>query len=215
MLPALFVSHRAPAFPLIVALHGVGSSGRDMGAALAPLSSIAEVIALDGSEPFDKAATGRQWFSVRGVTEADRHRRVAGALPRLLDRLDRLGSEHGVAREDLVLLGFSQGAIMTLAMIAQGFHPGRAIAVAGRLAAPVLLGMPAASLLVVSDSADRVMPPQLSDEAAERLSSAGHHVNMALTNSIGHGIGPQTLSTIADWLTATASPRAGLVSTKG
>jgi phospholipase/carboxylesterase len=195
--------------PLIVALHGVGSSGPDMGAALAPLTAVAEVIALDGCEPFDGGGRGRQWFSVSGVTEADRPRRVAGALPRMLKRLDDLARQHGVAREDLVLLGFSQGAIMTLAMVAQGFHAGRAIAIAGRLAAPVI---PAeanpASLLVIADSVDRVMPQGLSQDAAKRLRAAGHHVDQILTFGIGHGIGAQTLSSIASWLAATASPRA-------
>jgi phospholipase/carboxylesterase len=202
--------------PLIVALHGVGSSGRDMAAALAPLTSIGKVIALDGSEPFDGAPTGRQWFSVSGVTEADRARRVADALPRLLDRLDRLAMDHDVARDDLVLLGFSQGAIMALAMVAQGLHPGRAIAVAGRLAAPVASAdTHPASLLVVSDSADGVMPTGLSSDAAERLAAAGHHIDLTLTDGIGHGIGSQTLSAIADWLAATASPRATTVSIEG
>lgn len=202
--------------PLIVALHGVGSSGRDMGAALAPLASIAEVIALDGCEAFDGGAHGRQWFSVSGVTEADRPRRVAGALPRLVERLDRLASEQGVAREDLVLVGFSQGAIMTLAMIAQGLHAGRAVAIAGRLAAPVVpAGSRTASLLVIGDAADRIMPTALSQDAAERLRAAGHHVDLSLTDGIGHGIGSKTLSSIAAWLAATALHRADALKTGG
>jgi phospholipase/carboxylesterase len=202
--------------PLIVALHGVGSSGRDMGAALAPLAPIADVIALDGCEPFDGGGRGRQWFSVSGVTEADRPRRVAGALPRLIKRLDQLAQDHGVAREDLVLLGFSQGAIMTLAMVAQGLHAGRAIAIAGRLAAPVVpVELRHASLLLIGDSADRVMPQGLSQDAAERLRAAGHHVELSLTDGIGHGIGSQTLSSIASWLVATAVPRADALTTEG
>jgi phospholipase/carboxylesterase len=202
--------------PLIVALHGVGSSAQDMEAALASLKQIAEVIALDGCEAFDGGGRGRQWFSVSGVTEADRPRRVAGALPRMIKRLDELAKEHDVAREDLVLLGFSQGAIMTLAMVAQGLHVGRAIAVAGRLAAPVLpAGSPPASVLVIGDSADRVMPQGLSQDAAKRLRAAGHHVDLSLTDGIGHGIGAQTLSSIASWLAATASPRAPVVTIEG
>lgn len=194
--------------PLIVALHGVGSSGRDMAAALIPLASV-DVIALDGFDPFDGGGSGRQWFSVSGVTEADRPRRVAGALPRLVEQLDRLAEERGVAREDLVLLGFSQGAIMTLAMVAQGLHPGRAIALAGRLATPVATtGAHFASLLVIGDAADPVMPVAMSEDAAERLAAAGHTVTLTLTRGIGHGIGPQTISAIASWLAATASPRA-------
>lgn len=195
--------------PLIVALHGVGSSGPDMGAALAPLAAFAEVTALDGCEPFDGGGRGRQWFSVSGVTEADRPRRVAGALPRMLKRLDDVAKQHGVARDHLVLLGFSQGAIMTLAMVAQGLHVGRAIAIAGRLAAPVVpAALHPASLLVIGDSVDRVMPQRLSHDAAELLRAAGHHVHLTQTDGSGHGIGAQTLSSVADWLAATASPRA-------
>lgn len=201
--------------PLLVALHGVGSSARDMAVALAPLQQVAEVIALDGHEPFDLAASGRQWFSVAGVTEADRPMRVAGALPLLLDRLDRLAAAHGVTRDDLVLVGFSQGAIMTIAMIAQGFHHGRAVAIAGRLAAPVApAGDRPATLLLLHDVADRVMPPLLSKQASTALVAAGHHVELTLTDGIGHGIGKPTLTALASWLAATAPTRA-TASTEG
>lgn len=202
--------------PLIVALHGVGSSARDMAAALAPLEPVAEVIALDGCEPFDGGGRGRQWFSVAGVTEADRPERVAGALPRLIARLDGLAQDRGMAREQLVLLGFSQGAIMTMAMVAQALHVGRAIAIAGRLAAPVL---PAdgreASLLLVHDRADRVMSPLLSEEAAARLAAAGHPVRLTQTDGIGHGIGPATITAIADWLAAAPSSPAAFTLIEG
>jgi phospholipase/carboxylesterase len=125
----------------------------------------------------------------------------------MIQRLDQLAQDHGVVRDDLLLFGFSQGAIMTLAMVAQGLHAGYAITVAGRLAAPVLLaGSHPASVLVIGDSADRVMPLGLSQDAADRLRAAGHHVDLSLTDGIGHGIGAQTLSSIASWLAATASP---------
>ena len=191
--------------PLIVALHGVGSSAGDMVEALAPLEQVAKVVALDGTDPFDRGATGRQWFSVAGVTETDRPNRVANALPPLLERLDRLAATHGVPRSDLVLLGFSQGAIMTLAMVAQGLHPGRAVAIAGRLAAVVApLGDEAAELLLVHDSADRVMPPPLGTEAAAKLAAAGHRVEIVHTAGVGHRIGPETITAITDWLASTS-----------
>lgn len=192
--------------PLVVALHGVGSSARDMATALSPLRAVADVVALDGGDPFDGGGSGRQWFSVHGVTEANRSRRVLDAVPPLLDRLDRLAAERGVAREDLVLLGFSQGAIMALAMVAQGLHPGPAIAIAGRLAAPVIpAGGDPATVLLVHDSDDSYMPAALSEVAKARLAAAGHNVNLARTVGVSHGIGPATFTAIADWLAATAS----------
>lgn len=194
--------------PILVALHGVGSSAADMAGALAPLEKVAEVITLDGQDPFDLAASGRQWFSVAGVTEADRPRRVAAALPFLLERLERLAASRGVTRDDLVLVGFSQGAIMTIAMIAQGLHHGRAVAIAGRLAATVMpVADRPASLLLLHDAADRVMPSLLSTEASAALVAAGHHVQLTGTDGIGHGIAKPTLDALATWLAATAPSR--------
>ncbi|AOF98780.1 phospholipase/Carboxylesterase family protein (plasmid) [Blastomonas sp. RAC04] len=187
--------------PLILALHGVGSCSSDMAAALAPLTSIAQVIALDGCEPFDGGGRRRQWFSVNGVTEADRPRRVEEALPGLIKRIEDVARDHHVPRGELVLLGFSQGAIMTLAMVAHGHHAGRAIAISGRLASSVVqAGAKPASLLVIGDSADQVMPSCLSAQAAEKLTGAGHRASTILTDGIGHGIGPQTISEISAWL---------------
>jgi phospholipase/carboxylesterase len=180
-----------------------------MAAALAPLESIADVVTLDGTDPFDGGGRGRQWFSISGVTEQDRPLRVAEALPALLTRLDELASSRSLAREDMVVLGFSQGAIMTLAMVAQGLHPGRAIAIAGRLASSVVeAGNQASALLLIHDGLDRVMPATLSDEAGARLSAAGHSVKLIRTDGNGHGIGPSTIKAIAEWLNTTDAFRA-------
>lgn len=201
--------------PLIVALHGVGSCGQDIASALSPLKQFAEVIALDGDQPFDGGGIGRQWFSISGVTEANRPGRVAGALPALSRRLDRLAKDHGVAGRDITLLGFSQGAILTLAMVAQGRHTGAAVAVAGRLVGPAVAARDqAARLLLVHDSDDQVMPPSLSETAGTMLAAAGHRVDLARTRGIGHGIGPATIETVVDWLAANASIRAVALQSK-
>jgi phospholipase/carboxylesterase len=184
--------------------------------ALAPLERVAEVVSLDGGEAFDGGGLGRQWFSIAGVTDADRSQRVARALLGLLERLDQLARSRDMRREDLVLLGFSQGAMMVLAMVAQQFHPGQAVAIAGRLAVPVLpaAGRPA-SLLLVHDLSDRIAPPSMSRDAADRLGAAGHHVKLVHTEGVGHGIGPAVPGVIAEWLAATASARAVSTSTEG
>jgi phospholipase/carboxylesterase len=187
--------------PVIVALHGVGSSADDMAAALAPLSAVADVIALPGPEAFDRSAHGRQWFSVRGVTEANRSARTIAALPALLARLDQLAADRNIHRDELTVLGFSQGAIMALAAVAGGYHQGRAIAIAGRLAVPVSPGLASkAELLLIHDADDNVMPSRLSIEAAAALSDAGSEVEVARTAGVGHRIGASTIAAINDWL---------------
>lgn len=201
---------------LMVALHGVGASARILADALGPLSPLAEIVALDGPEPFDGGGIGRQWFSVAQVTDANRAERIAAALPPLLDRLDRLARERGLAREDIVLLGFSQGAILTLAMVAQGLHPGRAVAIAGRLAVPpIRVRGRGSELLLISDRIDPVMPAALTVAAAARLAKAGHHIEHVQTDGVGHAIAPATLDVVAGWLAATSPDRTAFDTVKG
>lgn len=188
--------------PLIVALHGVGSSAEDMTAALYPLDAFADVIALPGHEPFDSSDSGRQWFSVMGVTEGNRSTRTAAALPALIAKLNQLAVARNIRRDDIILLGFSQGAIMTLAAVAGGYHCGRAISIAGRLAVPVSPALDRqAEILVVHDADDQIMPSGLSLDAAAALNRAGHAVKIVETAGVGHRIGTATLEAISTWLT--------------
>lgn len=120
-----------PSFQRLIFLHGVGSSG----AAMRPL---AEALALpqptacpDGLHPFDMGP-GRQWFSVKGVTEGNRPGRIAEAMPGFIDLIEGLGDPR-----QSVLIGFSQGTIMALHAVAAGLPAAGVIALSGRLAGPV------------------------------------------------------------------------------
>lgn len=120
-----------PVYRQVIFLHGVGGTG----AAMRPL---AEALALprpaafpDGPHPFDMGP-GRQWFSVKGVTEANRPGRVAEVLPAFARLIERLGDPR-----DSLLIGFSQGAIMALHAVAAGLPVAGVIALSGRLAGPV------------------------------------------------------------------------------
>ena len=77
----LIVQRPATPSQLVLLFHGVGSSARDLvplGEALAPHLPDAAIVSLQAPEA---AGPGWQWFSVQGVTEADRPARVAAACP--------------------------------------------------------------------------------------------------------------------------------------
>lgn len=187
--------------PVIVALHGVGSTASQLELALGPLGAVADVIVMPAPDPFEGGGSGRQWFSVNGVTEENRSARAAAALEELLPRLDALAEGRNMSRDELVLLGFSQGAILAHGAVASGAHRGAAVAIAGRLATPVIdAGERPANVLLVHDITDPVMPVELSTNAAQELASAGHHVQRAVTTGIGHAIGAATLIIVTDWL---------------
>lgn len=188
---------------LIVALHGVGSRASDITPFADALGGAADIeaLALDGPDPFDMGPTGRQWFSVRDVTEADRPARVARALPSFLARLDALRSARGLDPAELALAGFSQGAIMALAAAAGGHPFGAIIAAAGRLAAPVAPATAAApAILLLHDRLDPVMPIALERQALAAFRAGGYNIRAIETDGYGHAIGPDTLQSATGFL---------------
>lgn len=183
---------------LAIVLHGVGANAAAMmpvAEVLAAADPSLRVLALDAPEPFDGGGAGRQWFSVRGVTDANRPARVAAALPTLWAFVEAERERHALAPEAVTLVGFSQGAIMTLAAAARGHRFGRAIAIAGRLVPPVRQaqrGAPRITLLHGSD--DSVIPATEAAFAACRLRSTGYDVETTISEGTGHSISGDVLS---------------------
>lgn len=76
-----------PAGQLLLLFHGVASSAEDLrplGEALAVHRPQACVVSVRSPDPSD-LGQGWQWFSVQGVTQANRPGRVAAAMPRFVE----------------------------------------------------------------------------------------------------------------------------------
>jgi phospholipase/carboxylesterase len=124
---------------LFILLHGVGAGAEG----LRPLAALiqrefpaAASEIPEGFTPFDSAPVGRQWFSIIGVTEQNRPARVAAALPALVHWVRKAQEHHAISAPATTLIGFSQGAIMALAVsAAYNGLVGQVAAFAGRYAA--------------------------------------------------------------------------------
>ena len=134
----------APAEPggqgaeLLLLFHGVGASARDLlplAEALAEAKPHAWVVNLQVPHP-SEFGHGWQWFSVQGVTEDNRPGRVSAAMPAFLQRVAAWQARAGSTPERTTLIGFSQGAIMSLEATQVSDTPlaSRVIAIAGRFA---------------------------------------------------------------------------------
>lgn len=195
---------------LVIFLHGVGSNG----ASLAPLGEAwADVLpdvafaAPDGPFPFDQGGSGRQWFSVTGVTPANRAERIVEARPALDAVLARLIADHGLTdRLDRVaLVGFSQGAIMALDVVVSGRLPvGAVVGFAGRLASPKPYHASITPVFLAHGDRDPVIPQSEGQDAAAALRGAGVPVEWFPVADSGHEIRP-TASAAARFLAKTFS----------
>lgn len=131
----------APAKGLVVLMHGVGSNARD----LMPLADIwserlpdVAFTSLDGTDPFDGGFGGRQWFSLRDISEGNREARAATAYAALRRMLEAELAHWQLSFGRLALVGFSQGSIMALHHVATSAEGAACVvAYSGRLASPV------------------------------------------------------------------------------
>jgi phospholipase/carboxylesterase len=200
---------------LVVLLHGVGSSG----AAMLPLAEAlrdflpsALILAPDGPHPFDggaPGAPGRQWFSIRQITPAERPRRIEGALPSLLEWLPKELSAADLPASALSLVGFSQGAILSLSATALGLECGAVIAFAGRLAhEPRAPGPNSPALYLGHGEDDGIIAIEEGEDAAERLKQAGYAVTFERYPGAGHMVPPVGINAAGRFLAGRGVPSA-------
>jgi phospholipase/carboxylesterase len=176
---------------LVVMLHGVGGSARD----LMPLADSwrhalpgAAFASLDGDEPFDGDGGGRQWFSRRDIDEHRRPQRVVNAYPALCRVLSSELARLGLDFDCLALVGFSQGSILALHHVATNTAGAAAVvAYSARLASPIA-GHSRTALTLIHGADDDVIPVLELERAAHAFSDAGYAVEAYALPGVGHTI---------------------------
>ena len=178
---------------LIIFLHGVGSQGASLTPLLAQWGAELPAITLaapDAPFAFDLAPDGRQWFSIRGVTEDNRPERVVTARQAFDDTLQSYISKAGFENrlDRVVLVGFSQGSIMALDAAVSGRWPvAGVVAFSGRLASPPFYApCTGTRILLIHGDADPIMPVQEAHGAAQIMTTIGMTVTCDILPDVGH-----------------------------
>ncbi len=212
MTRALQFSRKGPDAPraLVAFLHGYGADGSDLlGLAdvLGPHLPGVAFVAPDAPEPCAGNPFGRQWFPIPwldGSSEAAAAAGLAAAADDLNAFLDARLAAEGLAPDRLALVGFSQGAMMSMHVA-----PRRAAAVAGvvaisgrlleheRLPAEAVVKPP---VLLIHGDQDDLVPFANMDFAARELIGAGFPVYGHVMKGTGHGIAPDGLSATLSFL---------------
>lgn len=189
---------------LVILLHGVGSNGANMAALGRALAPALPGFVFESPDAPGGSGPRREWFSVTGVTEANRPERVVAARPGFDAVIANLIERHGFsnALDRVVLLGFSQGSIMALDALACGRWPvGAIVAFSGRLASPAPLAPATGTpVLLVHGDADPIMPSDESIRAAEQLTAVGVRARASIEPGLGHQVSNSGLTEAAKFL---------------
>lgn len=195
---------------LVVFLHGYGADGADLlGLAdpLAPHLPDTVFIAADAPSPCAGNPFGRQWFPIPrfdGSSEVEAAVEMNRAADDLNAFLDKRLAEEGLEPAALALVGFSQGAMMSLHIA-----PRRAVAMAGvaaisgRLLRPQVLAQEASvkpPVLLIHGDRDDVVPFQEMQIAGNALVAAGFQTFGHVMQGTGHGIAPDGLGVAMQFL---------------
>lgn len=188
---------------VVIFVHGYGADGNDLlGLAdpLAPHLPDTAFYAPDAPEKCVGNPFGFQWFPIPwldGSPEAAAKASMAASVADLDAFVDHVLSEEGLEADRLVLLGFSQGCMMSLHIA-----PRREAAIAGvvgisgRLVEPERLEQEMKvkpPVLLMHGDQDDVVPFASLGEAADALTGAGFETYTYVMRGMGHGISPEAL----------------------
>lgn len=200
-----------PAQYLAVFLHGIG----DNAAGFAPIaralkSSLphGDLLVPDGFDPFEGGGDGRQWFSRHGLDDDNRPGRVKQAGERVSAWLDAQLEARKLGRERVVLIGFSQGAIVSL-WLATHRRPAPlgVAALSGRYAddAQPAAG-PSSPVLIIHGERDSVIPVTFASSSAKDLEQRGVQVMLRIHPDLAHAIDELALRETRDFLVPLLKP---------
>ena len=189
---------------LVVFLHGYGADGKDLIDLAKPFGMAlpnASFISPDAPHPCAMSPQGRQWFPIEEIPKG-----AIKASLGLLGLIDNEAKKLNLTFKDVILIGFSQGAMMSMqCLLINNEQLGAIIGYSGALKEEnidaandqILNGKHKYSdtpILLVHGEKDEVVPFQSLEKSKNLLNKIGFNVQTLSRQNLAHGIDPEGIS---------------------
>ena len=189
---------------LVVFLHGYGADGKDLIDLANPFGMVlpnASFISPDAPHSCAMSPQGRQWFPIEEIPNG-----AIKASLGLLNLIENEAKKLNLTFKDVILIGFSQGAMMSMqCLLINHKQLGAIIGYSGALREEnveaandqILNGKHKfldTPILLVHGELDEVVPFQSLERSKILLNKIGFNVQTLSRQNLGHGIDPEGIS---------------------
>ncbi len=202
--PSSITSGRAPA---LIMLHGYGSDENDLFSFASELPE--ELLIISARAPYRLQPYGNAWYainfdSVQGKfsdNEQAKESRIA-----ISNFIDEVIANYPVDKDNITLLGFSQGTILSYAVaLSEPAKVKNVIALSGYINTEIISpefeknDFSGLSIYASHGSQDQVIPVSWARKAPELLKNLGIEHSYS-EFPVGHGVHPQNFTELKKWL---------------
>ena len=196
---------------VVIFLHGYGADGADLFSLNEPLSeqlpdcffASPDAPRKCGASPF-----GFEWFpipDIDGSTISDMMQALASSEKLIIKLIDGYKNRFGIDYSDIVLLGFSQGCMISLNIgLRQLNDLGGIVGISGRLLMPESLEERKEDsyppVILIHGDADDVVPISSMHHAEKVLNKINVNFSTHISKNIGHGIAPDGLAKALEFI---------------
>lgn len=180
---------------LVFFLHGYGANGADL-LSLAPkwAKVLPKTMFLAPNAPHrcPGLADGYMWFDLPDLEPDNIRRSAQKILPAVAEALRAEQKKQGIGYAKTALVGFSQGAMMSLGLGVSAVTPiaTAIISYAGMLVAPLNKELKKPCILLDHGQEDTVLPCDMSDQAYTELKAHDYDVTLEIEPGLDHAISP-------------------------
>ncbi len=212
--------------PVVLLMHGYGAPGTDLVPLWRELSVPQNVRFVFPEAPQELGFGGRAWWNIDMTRLQDRFtgggaERLTAEVPpgseearsAVLELLAALEKDHGAAPEQVIIGGFSQGAMLATDVVLRTARPFGGLAIlSGTIISstewlPLMAARKGLRVLQSHGRADQVLPFAVAEQLRDALTAAGLPVEFIPFNG-GHGIPGSVLEGLARLISTLAADKA-------